>query len=577
MKKLPVLLSTLTVAASLTGGMSTMLAQERAWALEDITQTNREDIYSDELSALANYIRFEWFDFDSNLLRVETGGTANSTGIRAQKLIIAYRDFENGVTEAEADVAALTLGEGANPNLLTLVEATQPAQGNTLKPLKGKKLTDNLTDIIYFAVQFGHENADKSLEDAYWVRGKLNYRNCIHSTVFELENMLCARSTDAGTTQFLPAAQDGSWVALPSDDKVITWETEWKEEVERRLAAMNEWLQHIKTELPDVDATLYLMEKNLQQLQLSTSKLENMAEVDQEMLNVKRTLQEVQAMLGWMLGEYQQEIMDELRNDLSTARNELIVMQKQIEMLKTQLLQAEKNAEAAGNAEKEAQVKLEEGYKELEKAQIELARVLEEGQSLQKRVQELEARLKLTVDENTTMREELSKVQQEIENLTKEKVELMRQIAELAAKNAELMRELENMNTNDVKVEGTNMVLEAENMALKLENEALRAQNGQLTQENGALKLQIQQLQQELARVSKVQVGEVKVGEKPLNEVVETGNESIISTPVEIIEDVEVPNLGETEVKVNFWWLLVVIIGVLGAAGLWCKRRLNKR
>lgn len=576
MKKLPVLLSTLTVAASLTGGMSTILTQERAWALEDVTQTNRENIYSNELSVLAKYVQFEWFDFGANLLRVETGGTANSTGIRAQKLVVAYRDFENGVTEEEADMAARTLGESASTDLLTLVEAVQPAQGNTLKPLKGKKLTDNLTDIIYFAVQFGHENADKNLEDEYWVRGKLDYRNCIHSTVFEPENMLCTRDTSTGVVQFLPATQNGDWVTVPSDDQVITWETEWKKEVERRLAVMDEWLQHIKTELPDTDSTLYLMGKELAQLQLSTSKLENMAEVDQKMLNLEQTLQEVRTMLGWMIGECQQEIMNELQNSLSTAQNNLVMMQKQVETLKTQLLQAKNEVELANDARQEAQAKLDQGYRALEEAQIELARVVAESQNLQKCIQELEAKLKLGAGENETMQAELGKAQQEIKRLMQEKANLTQQIVELAAKNAELMRELQNLDTNN-KVEGAEMAIEAEDTALKLENEALKMHNQQLEQENESLRLQMRWLQQELVRVSTVQVGEVKVGEKPLDEAAEAGNESIISTPVEMIDEVEVPNLGETEVKVNLWWALAVIVGMLGAMSLWCKRWLNKR
>lgn len=575
MKKIPFLLSTLTVTASLAGGISAALPQRQAWALDDITQTNREDIYSNNVADLAQYIEFEWFDFGANQLRFETGGTANATGIRAQRAVIAYRDFESGITEEEADKAAATLGLVEDSALITLVDSEKPALGNTVKPLKGKRIDDNLTDIIYFAVQFGHETADKTLEDSYWVRGKLDYRNCIHATVFEPEDMICMRNTDTdtGAIKYLPAMQDGSWVTVPENDAVKTWDVEWKEEVRRRLKVIDEQLRHIKTEVPDLGSMTFLMGKQIDKLQESTAKMENMADENQEMLRLEKVLQEVRTMLGWMIGEYQQEVMNDLQGALGSAQVDLNAAQQQIKVLKAQLLQAEQDAAAAGGEYTELQNELKQGREKLEQAQSDLAQMVEHMQDLQAKLQETEVKLRLAVDENDAVKGELGQIQHELEKVMAEKMGLMQEIADLAAKNADLARELQGMNQAD-KTDNTG--LEAENAALKLENEVLKTQNAQLTSENEALKMEIQRLQRELEDASTVKIGEVKVGEAPLNS--EEAQNNISSTGVELIsEDVEVPNLGETEVKVNLWWILAGVVALLGATGLWCKRHLNKR
>lgn len=73
-------------------------------------------------------------------------------------------------------------------------------------------------------------------------------------------------------------------------------------------------------------------------------------------------------------------------------------------------------------------------------------------------------------------------------------------------------------------------------------------------------------------------VGEVRVGEKPLND------SSVDKTEVDNTNmlddadtgDVEIPNLGGIETKINFWWVTVAVLGILGGLGLCCKKRFGR-
>ena len=113
---------------------------------------------------------------------------------------------------------------------------------------------------------------------------------------------------------------------------------------------------------------------------------------------------------------------------------------------------------------------------------------------------------------------------------------------------------------------------------MKGENQALNEENTALKREKEALLVRIRELEKALAeKTACTVVGEVRVGEKPLNDSsadkTEVDNTNVLDDAD--TGDVEIPNLGGIETKTNFWWVTVVL-GILGGLGLCCKKRFRR-
>lgn len=135
MKKAPFLLSTLTVVAGISGLVNTAFVPIPSVIAAESSFINKiSDVYDFDLYTVSNYFRLEKLDFRNNHIVYAVGGTANSQGIRAQRAIIAMRDYENGITEEEADVLLPSLGVGNKTWYKTIVDDIKPSATNYTYP-----------------------------------------------------------------------------------------------------------------------------------------------------------------------------------------------------------------------------------------------------------------------------------------------------------------------------------------------------------------------------------------------------------------------------------------------------------
>lgn len=523
-KKTPILLSTLMVAAGISGVVSTALAATSPVYATEVAaaeDTQTTDIYVEDLYAMSDYFRISELDFAKNRIVFSVGGNHALDGIRPQRAMIVVRDYESGVSEAEADQRAHTLGVGDDTWYRTFLD-TRTVSANNYMSGSGYQLRENLSDILYFALQFGEIITDasgkKTLENVYWVRGKIDYRKCIHSELFDAETMVCTVKVNRlAQTAMLAAISDGDWLLFPEDEKVMTWEEEWRKVLAVKIANLNTQLTHMKEQLPVVGATLDQMAATIKKLQTASAEVDPKQELSPSFTELQVLLQQVQSAYDWMLGTEQEKVMTGLRDDLQTA-----------------LLEIERLKQSTGGSNEQ-----------LEKLQIEI-------QTLQAKLDEASAQFEAEVVKTTAVREELQQI-------LAEKEEIMQKVQELTMKNSELRQV-----NND----------------LTAENEALKKQNQDLLVQNEVLNARIRDLEAALAEkpictlITEVQMENTSTDVEIMPENTSKKTNAIEDVATE--EVVEVPNLGEVETKTNFWWVVVAIVGALGVLGMCCKKRLGR-
>lgn len=538
MKKAPLLLTTLALATGTSGITNAMLPlTSPASALEvaSLEADQTTDIYVEDLYEMNQYFRLAELDFQKNRIVYDVKGNYTLEGVRAQKVLIVMRDYESGVTEAEASEKSKSLGVGDSDWYKTLVTSTVVGATNYM-PVKNYNLKDNLSDVLYFAVQFGErvtdENGHKVLKDAYWVRGKIDYRKCIHSDAFDPETMVCAVRINYNTkTATLAAISEGNWLMFPEAEQVITWEEEWKLALKDKIKGLNTQLTHMDEQLSNVDMTLIQAATTIKNMQKALTELKDTQELEQGLTQLQALLQQVQKTYDWTIGAEQQKVMNEVQNALNDALAE-------IERLKQQPM---------GDAEEALQAQ-----QELKKAQAEV-------QKLQVKLLELESQLDSEQANSVVAKQELVQLEAKIKEIVMEKEGMMQKIQDLTKEKS---------------------TLEAENSRLKQENTALQAKNADLVAQNETLNTKIKELEALLAeKPTCTVITEVRAESEPLiDDSGLTGAEIMSETnsmPAET-EVVDVPNLGEVETKTNFWWIAVAIVGTLGVLGVCCKRRLSR-
>lgn len=529
MKKTPILLSTLALATGVSGITNAALSlvpPVSALEVATVDADQYHDVYVDDLYEMNQYFRINELDFQKNRIVYDVRGNYTLVGVRAQRALIVVRDYEAGVTEAEANERSKTLGVSDEGWYQTLVNNKTVAATN-YAPIKDYDLKNNLSDVLYFAIQFGElttdANGKKVLQNEYWVRGKVDYRKCIHSDLFDAETMVCAMRINNTKTAVLAATENGEWVMFPEDERVITWEEEWKLALKDKITGLNTQLKHMDTQLSSVDKTLIQVATTIKNMQKSMGELKDTQELEQGLTQLQALLKQVQKTHDWMIGAEQKKVMDNLQETLNDALSE-------IERLKQQ---------STSDIEGVSQTQ-----KELEKLQVEI-------QTLQAKLAEVNSQLNQEKVNTESAKQELEQVKAKMKEILVEKEENMQKLQIL---------------TND------KTALEQENTKLKQENADLMAQN--LT-----LNTKIKELEAALAEKPVCTViTEVKADAEPAVEdnkstTVEIASESTNMAETEVVE---VPNLGEVETKTNFWWVVAAAVGVLGVLGVCCKKCLNR-
>lgn len=194
------------------------------------------------------------------------------------QVVVATYNFESGISEAEADVLALKLGEKTEEAWVRNKKVFKPSawasSGFWLEQnvVRGDLTEMNKADTLYYAVEF--ENADDPSAEKEWIRGKLDYRSCIHSPAYRAgESMRCRAEVDYET---------GKYVFLTPDDYVVpegilSWKEELKgilqgklKDIERQVATQ----ESIKEEGMEVAG--WWIDSMLEQLGQETAKIEGL-------------------------------------------------------------------------------------------------------------------------------------------------------------------------------------------------------------------------------------------------------------------------------------------------------------
>lgn len=153
-----------------------------------------------------------------------------------RRVIVATYNYNDGITEAEADVYALALGEeqavGWTQSRLDIPIDTIASGGFWLENnvVKADLTKVNRSDILYYALEF--ENLSNPVADPEWIRGKLDYRSCVHAPSFRLgENMTCRAEIDhdAGKYVFLAPEE------YAEAEGILSWKEELLEVLRERL------------------------------------------------------------------------------------------------------------------------------------------------------------------------------------------------------------------------------------------------------------------------------------------------------------------------------------------------------
>lgn len=160
--------------------------------------------------------------------------------LEAQRIWLATFDYENGWTEAEVDesLGDWTMLKADWTKAATerkFVNAASHFYATMALTIEGTRLQYDLTamnlpDVLYYAAEF-KDLADGDAE-TFWVRGKVDYRGCVHAQRFkEWQTGTCVEMVDwnTETTKYLAAGSI-------EDEEVVTWEEEWRSVLAGRIS-----------------------------------------------------------------------------------------------------------------------------------------------------------------------------------------------------------------------------------------------------------------------------------------------------------------------------------------------------
>ena len=159
-----------------------------------------------------------------------------------KRLVVAYYDYEQGVTEAEADAGLATLGEDAAEWAVVIYDEEYRfgMEDHPLLNFGGFEVwiegefTENKRDLLYYAAEFGEpelqEDGTTEWQNTVWLRGKYDYRSCIHGPDFKpvLPNYIgipTCFARDGEDGKHIVTATRGGAVA----EGILTWEEEWRQ------------------------------------------------------------------------------------------------------------------------------------------------------------------------------------------------------------------------------------------------------------------------------------------------------------------------------------------------------------
>lgn len=245
MQKIPIFLSTLalTTAVPLVGlegldGMGGLVDVGRGLSGEGLLGEGRRTTELPVDNPYDPLFHIWMIDPVSGTVDVEMNSPAGRR-LQVRKIWLATVDYENGWTEAEVDerldgwteLKADWTRVTKEKELTNMALKSYATLGLTIgtSTLRYNLATVNLLDVIYYAAEF--EDLDDESGERVWVRGKADYRGCVHATEFataEATTCTQALNTEAGTLRYLAKGASG-------EEEVVTWEEEWRQTLAGRL------------------------------------------------------------------------------------------------------------------------------------------------------------------------------------------------------------------------------------------------------------------------------------------------------------------------------------------------------
>lgn len=337
MKKVPILLSTMILtpmAATLVTPMVNAKSNEHLIApggslfvkdpLSGETLAIAEQ-QADQLDLNENawnpFFNFLSVDYKQNQMGIQINDRDDWS---VKRVVIAYRNYEEGITEVEADAQLRDLGvknEGTWRTLwdydakgvhgLYMYVVPRDKNGQIIK------LSENLTDILYYAVEYGHKtdtNGETEWQDEWWFRGKISYRNCAHAEVFNPNTMICVQEGDGS---YSIRKSDYSSIDEPSG-KIMTWDEEWNEIQRQRYLAAEKSLIGLRDNLYNVLSILGNTDKVIAGLDKTLPKSENMDDGEFLLMGneyLKELSKEIREYYASLSASVDQSEMDQLKEE----------------------------------------------------------------------------------------------------------------------------------------------------------------------------------------------------------------------------------------------------------------------
>lgn len=262
MKKIPIALAGLSIL----GAANSMLINSTYAATEDIpivVQSNNDTLYMGA-NHYDSRFNLDFFMLTTSVMRFNVDFSATNQYIK--RMVLVYYDYENGVTETEADAELPNLGKEAYDNWAVKIDDMDEMRAGkptttVLNSNSYARAIDNKTDLIYYAVEYGTKetmpNGATKWSDTAWIRGKLDYRRCVHSAGVDLtKGPICTGKKDPNSDKIALFVKD-----KPVDQNVISWPEEWREIQAERLDRLEKAIEELEELDEEGNLTFELLEE----------------------------------------------------------------------------------------------------------------------------------------------------------------------------------------------------------------------------------------------------------------------------------------------------------------------------
>lgn len=556
MKKIPILLSTLTLTTSAVLVMGTMTALANDITEEGTIQLNSETFEVPQISEDVIHSESNIYD---NRVEIYVNPLKNEMTFLfdelsddwVRKMIVVQHNYEDGILEEEADERMKTLGVDDYSDWATKLDdwdnnltGRYPFRPNSMDLLLDRYLSNVLgkehPNFFYYAVQFWHhstgENGEDIWDDSYWIRGKIDLRSCVRSSVLSSSALKCVADTkNNGQPYKFVLSRNNTLVEMPVEN-IITWDEEWQGILLRRHKQLTD---NVKNLHKDVLTGANLTESygiEIEKLRVLISKYDQNGDQLYELRQAENQLKEVKAFY---------EKMTESGSEV----DEIKLLQSQNAELKTKNETLETNLVKADQEKQALMAELDENKQELETLRSRNAALKQEIDVL---------RQQLSKDDES----ELDSLMRENEHLKQQNKTLEDKIGQNEVFYKEEIRKLQSDLDEKMKL-------------WQLENEKLKET---CTSTNGSQEIMGQvsdeQAKSQLVDQEQIMRQEIENVQSGVQESNEAVPEDMITNSDS--EAIEVPSLGVVETKSWLWWLILPLMAIL-MLGVGIKRILLRK